>query len=69
MTPINLAWKILPGGPPPIDRSLKGRLRGFIWRLTGPPIDAQQLFNGEIVDHINRNVQVSRQTLPSGQAA
>ena len=56
VTPINLAWKILPGGPPPIDRSLKGRLRGFIWRLVGPPLDAQQRFNGEIVDHINRNV-------------
>jgi hypothetical protein len=23
VTPINLAWKILPGGPPSIDRSLK----------------------------------------------
>jgi hypothetical protein len=56
VTPINLAWKILPGGPPPIDRSLKGRLRGFIWRLVGPPLDAQQRFNGEIVDHLNRNV-------------
>jgi SAM-dependent methyltransferase len=56
VTPINLAWTILPGGPPPIDRSLKGRLRGFIWRLVGPPLDAQQRFNGEIVDHINRNV-------------
>ena len=56
VTPINLAWTILPAGPPPIDRSLKGRLRGFVWRLVGPPIDAQQRFNGEIVDHINRNV-------------
>jgi 2-polyprenyl-3-methyl-5-hydroxy-6-metoxy-1,4-benzoquinol methylase len=56
VTPINLAWKILPAGPPPIDRSLKGRLRGFVWRLVGPPLDAQQRFNGEIVDHINRNV-------------
>jgi SAM-dependent methyltransferase len=56
VTPINLGWKILPGGPPPVDRSLKGRLRGFIWRLVGPPIDAQQQFNAEIVDHINRNV-------------
>jgi SAM-dependent methyltransferase len=56
VTPINLAWTILPDGPPPIDRSLKGRLRGFVWRLIGPPIEAQQRFNGEIVDHINRNV-------------
>ena len=56
VTPINLGWKILPGNPPPVDRSLKGRLRGFIWRLVGPPLDAQQRFNGDLVDHINRNV-------------
>src|SRR6185436_17483843 len=65
VTPINLSWKILPEGPPPVDRSLKGRLRGFIWRLVGPPIGAQQRFNAEIVDHINRNVaahQELRQT-------
>ena len=34
---INAAWDILPSGPPPDDRSWKGRLRGFIWRLVGPP--------------------------------
>ncbi len=56
VTLINLAWRILPDGPPPIERSLKGRLRGFIWRLVGPPIEAQQRFNAELVDHINRNV-------------
>ncbi len=56
VTPINLAWKILPDGPPPIDRSFKGRLRGFIWRLVGPPMEAQQRFNAHLVEHINRNV-------------
>jgi SAM-dependent methyltransferase len=56
VTPINLAWTILPDGPWPIDRSLKGRLRGFIWRLVGPPMEAQQRFNANLVDHINRNV-------------
>jgi SAM-dependent methyltransferase len=56
VTPINLAWPILAGGPPRVDRSLKGRLRGFIWRLVGPPLEAQQRFNAELVDHINRNV-------------
>src|SRR5438552_898720 len=56
VTPINLAWKILPDGPPRTGRSLKGRLRGFIWRLVGPPLEAQQRLNAEIVDHINRNV-------------
>jgi hypothetical protein len=40
------------------DRSLKGRLRGFIWRLVGPPIEAQQRFNAELVVHLNRNVAV-----------
>jgi SAM-dependent methyltransferase len=53
---INLSWKILPGGRPPVDRSLKGRLRDFIWRLVGAPIEAQQKFNAELVDHLNRNV-------------
>ena len=47
---------ILPGGPPPADASLKGRLRGFIWRLVGPPLEAQQQFNAALVDHLNRNV-------------
>jgi SAM-dependent methyltransferase len=56
VTPLNLAWDILPDGPPPVDRSLKGRLRGFVWRLLGPPLEAQRRFNAEIVDHINRNV-------------
>jgi hypothetical protein len=56
VTPINLAWQILGDGPPRIDRSLKGRLRAFIWRLVGPPLAAQQRFNAELVDHINRNV-------------
>jgi O-antigen chain-terminating methyltransferase len=56
VTPLNAAWDILPGGAPPIDRSLKGRLRGFVWRLIGPPLETQRRFNAELVDHINRNV-------------
>jgi SAM-dependent methyltransferase len=54
--PMNLAWKILPDGPPAVDRSLKGRLRGFIWGLVGPAIERQQALNGALVDHLNRNV-------------
>jgi cyclopropane fatty-acyl-phospholipid synthase-like methyltransferase len=56
VTPLNMAWDILPDGAPPVDRSVKGRLRGFVWRLLGPPLEAQRRFNAEIVDHINRNV-------------
>ena len=59
---INHAWNILPDGPPAIDRSLKGRLRGFIWRLVGPPLSAQQAFNAAVVDHINRNIDAHRET-------
>ena len=58
LTAVNRGWNILPGGRPQADRSLKGRLRGFIWRLVGPPIEAQQRFNAELVDHLNRNVAV-----------
>ena len=60
VTPINRAWRILPDAPSPTDRSLKGRLRSFIWRMVGPPFDAQQRFNAELVDHINRNVAAHR---------
>jgi 2-polyprenyl-3-methyl-5-hydroxy-6-metoxy-1,4-benzoquinol methylase len=60
VTPINRAWRILPDAPSPTDRSLKGRLRSFIWRMVGPPLDAQQRFNAELVDHINRNVAAHR---------
>jgi SAM-dependent methyltransferase len=51
---INRAWNILPDGAPRIDRSLKGRLRAFVWRIVGPPLDAQRQFNAALVDHVNR---------------
>ena len=58
LTAVNRGWNILPAGRPQADRSFKGRLRGFIWRLVGPPIEAQQRFNAELVDHLNRNAAV-----------
>jgi SAM-dependent methyltransferase len=58
---VNAVWDILPAGPPPIDRSLKGRLRGFIWRLVGPSLDRQKQFNAALVDHLNRNVAAHRE--------
>jgi SAM-dependent methyltransferase len=57
---INEAWNILPSGAPAADRSLKGRLRGFVWRLVGPPLEAQRHFNATLVDHLNRNVASHR---------
>jgi SAM-dependent methyltransferase len=57
---VNAAWNILPGGPPPVTRSLKGRLRSFVWRLVGPPLEAQRDFNAVVVDRLNRNAVAHR---------
>jgi O-antigen chain-terminating methyltransferase len=59
----NRGWDILPQGAPRIDRSPKGRLRAFVWRLVGPPLEAQKHFNASLIDHLNRNVQ-AQQDLP-----
>ena len=61
VTPLNQSWDILPTGEPAIDGSLKGRLRGFIWRLIGPPLVTQKAFNAAMVDHVNRNVAAHRE--------
>jgi len=58
---INREWTILPDGAPAIDRSIKGRLRAFVWRLVGPPLGRQQAFNSAVVDHINRNAVAHRE--------
>jgi SAM-dependent methyltransferase len=58
---VNRHWNVLSAGPPPIDGSLKGRLRGFVWRLIGPPLETQQQFNAALVDHLNRNAAASEE--------
>lgn len=58
---LNQSWNLLPSGPPAIDGSLKGRLRGFVWRLVGPPLQAQQHFNATLIDHLNRNATPQEQ--------
>jgi SAM-dependent methyltransferase len=58
---LNRTWNILPSGPPAIDRSLKGRLRAFIWRLVGPPLESQKHFNAALVDHVNRNAPAEQE--------
>ena len=60
---INREWNILPDGGPRLDRSFKGRLRAFVWRIVGPPLDAQKQFNASLVEHLNRNVR-GQQELP-----
>ena len=52
---VNDRSQILPAGAPAIDRSLKGRLAGFIWRLVGPPLQRQAEFNAAVAEHFNRS--------------
>jgi O-antigen chain-terminating methyltransferase len=65
---LNQSWRVLPDPPVAPDRSLRGRLREFIWRLLRPPLEAQQAFNAALVDHLNRNEAGARQ-LPERVAA
>jgi hypothetical protein len=58
VTPINTLWKITPrpaGG-------LKHRIAAAVQRAVAPLFEQQQAFNSAIVDHINRNVRVARET-------
>ena len=58
----NHAWDILPSGAPVLDRSLKGRLRSFVWRIVGPSLETQRQFNASVIDHLNRNVRVHQES-------
>ena len=58
VTPLNTLWKI--DAPHP-----RGFRRGFVAavrRAVAPLFEQQQAFNSAVVDHVNRNVQVARQT-------
>ena len=62
VTPLNTLWKI--------DARLpaRGWRRGFVAgvrRAVAPLFEQQQAFNSALVDHVNRNVEVSRQTRES----
>src|SRR5262252_4501187 len=60
---INAAWDILPQGAPSLEgSSLRDRLRRFVWRLIGPSLETQKRFNAAILDHLNRNASVHRDT-------
>jgi hypothetical protein len=58
VTPLNTLWKI--DAPQP-----RGFRRGFVAavrRAVAPLFEQQRAFNSAVVDHVNRNVQVARQT-------
>ncbi len=59
VTPLNTLWKI---DVPPAPEGLRGRLVAAIRRFVAPLFEQQQAFNSAVVDHINRNIPVERQT-------
>ena len=59
ITPINTLWKI---DAPPAPGGLRGRFVAAVRRAVAPLLEQQQAFNSAIVDHLNRNVPVHRQT-------
>jgi hypothetical protein len=59
VAPLNTLWKI---DPVAAGRGLRGRLATAVRRAVAPLFEQQQAFNSAVVDHINRNVAVGRQT-------
>jgi SAM-dependent methyltransferase len=62
VTPLNERWEIVPRDPIAGTTGWRRRLAGFVWRLVAPVFERQQAFNGALVDHVNRNVQMYRET-------
>jgi O-antigen chain-terminating methyltransferase len=71
ITPLNSLWSILPPPSSNGSRGWRARLTGFIWRIVGPSLQRQQEFNSALIDHINRNVALHRDTTRAleGQSA
>jgi hypothetical protein len=62
ITPLNALWKI---DQPPLGRGWRRRLAATMRRAVGPLFEQQQAFNSAVVDHLNRNVPIARQTRES----
>ena len=62
VTPLNTLWKI---DVPPARGGLAAPLVSAIRRIVAPLFEQQQAFNAALVDHINRQVPVARETRAS----
>ena len=61
VTPLNERWELLPVRPA-AGRGWARRLREHVWNMVGPLFERQQAFNSALVDHVNRNVAMHRET-------
>jgi len=57
---LNDHWNII--ASPPNGGGLRQKAAGFIWRVIGPYLQRQLTFNSLLVDHINRNAAVARES-------
>ena len=62
ITPLNTLWTI---DAPPTGGGWRGRLVSAVRRAVAPLFEQQQAFNSAVVDHVNRNVAVARETRTS----
>jgi hypothetical protein len=62
ITPLNTLWKI--EAPPP-QGAVRRWMAAVVRRAVAPMFEQQQAFNSAVVDHVNRNVVVARQTRES----
>jgi hypothetical protein len=62
VTPLNTLWKI---DVPPARGGIAAPLVFAIRRIVAPLFEQQQAFNAALVDHINRQVPVARETRAS----
>ena len=58
---VNTEWDILPDGAPKRPEGLKGPVFDAIWPVLEPILRQQREFNGNVVNHLNRNIEPHRQ--------
>jgi SAM-dependent methyltransferase len=61
ITPLNERWELLSLKPDEGTGWLK-RLRAHAWAMVAPLFERQQAFNSALVDHVNRNVAMHRES-------
>jgi SAM-dependent methyltransferase len=62
VTPLNARWRI---DPPTPEAGWRGWFAAAVRRTVEPMFERQQAFNSAVVDHVNRNLPVHRQTRES----
>jgi len=61
ITRLNELARLVPEGGIDCGVGWRGRIRRFVWQFIGPVFQRQHDFNLALIDHINRNVEPTRQ--------